>query len=219
MKLVISGPGGVGKGAVVKNLVRLDGRYMLSRSWTTRPIRPSESEDAYIFASRAEFEESVSRGSFIEWTEFLGNYYGTPKAAEPEGTVSVYEINVAGARALAASGKCLMVCLVAPNAGEHKRRLVSRGDELDHVEARLRIASREVDDLRSLGATIVENNLVAESAQVIHSLVMSRLQTVELVNPGTLRYAHEVPSEIAQLAEQLTVNQRVAGSSPALGAR
>ena len=90
--VIVSGPGGVGKGTIVEALVARDDRLWLSRSWTTRARRDGERHDAYHFVTRDEFEDRIANSGFLEWTSFLGNYYGTPLPESIDGR-DLVEVN------------------------------------------------------------------------------------------------------------------------------
>jgi guanylate kinase len=142
--IVLSGPGGVGKGTIAAALVRHDPRLWLSRSWTTRPQRPGEPDDAYVFTSRAAFESRLAEGGFLEYTEFLGNYYGTPTPNPPPGRDLLLEIELDGAQQVKRKiPHAILIFVLPPSRDEQERRLRGRGDPNDKVLARLRKAEHE----------------------------------------------------------------------------
>jgi len=159
----------------VARLLERDPQLWLSRSWTTRPQRPGEPDDAYVFVDRPTFEAHRDRGGFIEWAEFLGNLYGTPVPDRlPEGKDVVLEIDVQGARQVRAiDPTALFVVLLPPSAEEQERRLRGRGDPEEIVRKRLAKAAEEVDAAAELGAVEVINDdverCVAEVADVIRA--------------------------------------------------
>ena len=84
--LVVCGPGGVGKGTVIRRLVERDRHLGCRRSWTTRPRRPGEPDDAYTFVDSDDVSWSaIAAGGFLEWATVLGEYYGTPMPDPPAG--------------------------------------------------------------------------------------------------------------------------------------
>jgi guanylate kinase len=171
--VVVSGPGGVGKGTVVQRLVEQDPRLWLSRSWTTRARRPGESDDAYTYVDRAAFEDRIGAGGFLEYAEFLGHLYGTPVPDDlPPDHDLVLEIDVQGAAQVKdRAPDALLVLLVAPSREAQAERLRGRGDAPDVVERRLAKGDEEVAQGRRLGAVEVVNDdldrTVAELAGLI----------------------------------------------------
>jgi guanylate kinase len=160
LTIVVSGPGGVGKGTIVDALVRRDPRLWLSRSWTTRAQRPGEPDDAYVFTDAATFERRIEAGGFLEWTEFLGNYYGTP-TPEPleQADVVVLEIEVHGARQVkSVLPEAVLIFVLPPSREEQERRLRERGDRDDRVLARLRKAEEEEPVGMALADHVVVND-------------------------------------------------------------
>lgn len=142
--VIVSGPGGAGKGTLVDELLRTDPRLWLSRSWTTRERREGEPGDAYEFVSRDDFERKISEGGFLEWTEFLGNLYGSPMPPADNGRDVLLEIELHGAQQVKAQHpEALLVFVMPPSREEQQRRLQGRGDPDHHVETRLKKAEDE----------------------------------------------------------------------------
>jgi guanylate kinase len=159
--IVVSGPGGVGKGTIVDALVERDPDLWLSRSWTTRERRPGEDAGAYKFVSFDEFEGRITADGFLEWTEFLGNYYGTPRPDlidDPVGPDIVLEIEVDGAQQVKEQyPEAVLIFVLPPSREEQERRLRGRGDPDDKVLARPRTAEKEEPIGRAIADHIVVN--------------------------------------------------------------
>lgn len=162
---VVSGFSGAGKGTLMKALLnRYD--YGLSISATTRAPRVGEEDGReYFFLTRERFESMIEQGELIEWAEYVGNYYGTPKKYVEEqlaaGKDVILEIEVQGAfRIREQFPDALLLFITPPNAKELKNRLVHRGTEsMDKIEKRLNRASEEAVFMKQYDYIVVNDDL------------------------------------------------------------
>jgi len=148
--LVISGPSGVGKSSVVNALAERV-PFHFSVSWTTRERRPGERDGVdYVFVDRARFLENIESGGFLEWAEYSGHLYGTPRDAVlaqlDAGRHVLLDIENDGAGQVKQSyPEALLVFVLPPSLAELERRLRNRGDTSEaDVELRLGVAAEQM---------------------------------------------------------------------------
>ena len=133
---IIAGPSGVGKGTIINRLFALQENLYFSVSATTRAPRPGEVDGIhYHFLTRERFTEWINRGSFLEYAEYAGNFYGTPKQyvdeAMDQGKDVILDIEVQGAEQVHRQRPETVRIFVAPPSWEElERRLVNRGTVL-----------------------------------------------------------------------------------------
>jgi guanylate kinase len=174
---VLSGPSGVGKGSVVAEIRRRYPDVWLSVSATTRTPRPGEVDGVqYHFVTRSEFERMVSGGQMLEWAEYAGNLYGTPRGPVEErlaaGRPALLEIELQGARQVRrAMPEANLVFLAPPSREELARRLVGRGTEDEAAIAeRLGVAEVEMAAACEFDVVLV-NDTVGHAAEELVRLL------------------------------------------------
>lgn len=164
--LIVSGPSGVGKGTVVRQLRQRCANVVLSVSATTRPPRPEDVEGVtYSFKTHEVFEQMIAGGAFLEYASYAGNYYGTPldqlEDKLSRGLDVVLEIEVQGAlQVKKRRPDAIAVFVAAPSFQELERRLTGRGDTPPDVRAiRLKTARWEYRQAEQYDYIVVNDSV------------------------------------------------------------
>lgn len=175
--LVVSGPSGVGK-STITNRLRTDQRFWISVSVTTRSIRTGEVDGIdYIFVAENEFNQMIKDNQFLEWADFAGSKYGTPKKAVDEalqnGKNVILEIELNGARQVRKNSKeAILIFIEPPSWEELTNRLINRGTESEQsTQARLDRAKEELLAAEEFDYVVV-NHQVEQSVAELVSLAL-----------------------------------------------
>ncbi|WP_019152840.1 guanylate kinase [Robertmurraya massiliosenegalensis] len=188
--IVLSGPSGVGKGTVRKEIFsQEDTAFEYSISMTTRSPRQGEVNGVdYFFKTREEFEELIKQGKLLEYAEFVGNYYGTPvdyvRETLDRGKDVFLEIEVEGAKQVREKfPDGLFIFLVPPSLSELKNRITTRGTESEEVINNRMNAAKEEIEMMHLYDYVVENDKVENAVEKIKAIVIAEHLRRERVEP------------------------------------
>lgn len=171
--IVITGPSGVGKGTIVRALLQRHPDLSLSISSTTRQPRPGETDGKdYYFTTKEQFTSAIAEGEFLEWAEYAGNYYGTPKTKVQElldqGELVLLEIELLGARAIAnIFPDATRIFILPPSLEELATRLRDRGQDPEAaIVKRLARAEAEIAASNEFPIQIINQDLEKAIAEV-----------------------------------------------------
>lgn len=175
--LVVSGPSGVGK-STITNRLRADERFWISVSVTTRLMRTGEVDGIdYIFVAEGKFNQMIKDNDFLEWADFAGSKYGTPKKAVEEalqdGKNVILEIELNGARQVRKNSKnAILIFIEPPSWEELTARLINRGTESEQsTQARLDRAKEELSAAAEFDYVVI-NHQVEQSVAELVSLAL-----------------------------------------------
>ncbi len=185
--MVVSGPSGAGKDTVCQRLLELHPNAWISISCTSREPRKGEVDgESYFFLTREEFEKKIEDGDLLEYAEYNGNYYGTPRDKVNEyldkGGDVILVIEVQGAKKIKELvSDALFVFILPPNMRELKRRLTDRGTESkDKILKRFKTAYQEINELSKYNYVVI-NDEVELAAHKIESILVSEKCRVDRI--------------------------------------
>ena len=172
--IILTGPSGVGKGTVVKEVLDKEKNIWLSISATTRGPREGEKDgENYYFLDKKKFKEMIEQNLFLEWAQFAGNYYGTPLSSVNEkikkGFTVLLEIEVEGAKQIKEKfPNSLSIFLLPPDKAELERRIRNRGTENEEsIKKRLSRANYEISASNDFDFSLINQNVNETAMRII----------------------------------------------------
>lgn len=195
--IVLSGPSGSGKGTILSSLVKENKNVWVSISCTSRSVRGSEQNGIdYYFLTREEFEKKIKDNGFLEYAEYNGNYYGTPKEEIEKklenGIDVILEIEVQGALKIKKLVKeAIFIFILPPSMEELKSRLEKRGTETEEkILKRFKTAYQEINELNKYNYVVV-NDEVGKAVDKINAILKAEKCRVDRIEEVYLNNKEE----------------------------
>lgn len=185
--IVVSGPSGSGKDSIINNLTKYNNNFWVSVSMTTREKRVNEKEGInYFFVTEEEFKDNIKNNNLLEYTNYNGHYYGTPKSHIMEklnaGIDVILVIEIEGAinvKELIPDTICIFI--LPPSMSELKRRLINRNTEdKDKIIKRFKTAYKEINEITKYNYVVINDDL-DEATIKLNSILISERSRVDRI--------------------------------------
>ena len=199
--IVLSGPSGCGKNSVIKQLLTIRPNCWISISCTSRQPRPGEENGKdYYFLSKEEFEKDITKEQFLEYAEYAGNYYGTPKKYIQQhldqGEDVILEIEIQGALKIKEQlPETIFIFIMPPSMQELKRRLQNRKTEdAAKIDKRFKRAYEEINEISKYNYVVV-NDVIETAAAKVNAILEAERCRVDRIEEVYLNSEEELTHE------------------------
>ena len=211
--IVISGPSGAGKDTIVNELKKINKNIWVSISMTTRDVRPGDiPNESYFFVTKQEFEKRIKEEKFLEYAEYNGNYYGTPKDKIldklNDGIDVILVIEIQGALKIKKIiSDAIFIFILPPSLQELKRRLINRKTEsIDKIISRFKTAYKEINEITKYNYVVV-NDDINKAVEKTNSILLSEKCRVDRIEEIYLNNIEEEMHELL-VKKELDNNER-----------
>ena len=205
--IVISSPSGGGKGTVIAELLKRNKNLWLSVSTTSREIRTNDIPGVtYNFISKEEFEEKIKEGYFLEYTNYVGNYYGTPKAPLKEklaqGIDVILEIEIEGASNIKKLlPESIFIFIMPPSIKTLVKRLKKRNtDSNDKLLERFHKTYKEINEVTKYNYVVV-NDILEDTIDKVEAIIKAEKCSVNRIEEVFLDTKEEEIHELLMEAD------------------
>ena len=200
--IVVSGPSGAGKDSIINEVLKKkETNAWVSISMTSRQPRGQEENGKdYFFVTREEFEENIQKGNLLEYAEYNGNYYGTPKHKIDEyldkGIDVILIIEIQGALQIKELiPEALFIFIMPPSMEELKKRLVNRGtDSEDKIISRFKTAYQEINEVTKYNYVVINDEL-DKATDKVSAILMAEKCRVDRIEEVFLNSQEEALHE------------------------